>query len=295
MGQSATPKVLEFGGPWSLIKTDMVQRYVTFFNTALKARHFERVYIDAFAGTGAFTYVDDAADTLFGDARPAIHRGSAAVALEADPPFHRILFIEQTQENVSSLNALIARSRHPYARVKHGDANEILREVCRPEAWRRRRGIIFLDPFGMSVEWATLNLIAQTKALDVWYLFPLAGTVRNLPLDAAQLDDDKRSAVTRILGTDEWYDEFYKVEGHPATNLFGEVAPATASRKARVDDIENFILRRLRTVFTHVEEPRRLKAKGNRSLFSLFFAISNSSPSAVKLARKGASHILKMR
>lgn len=290
------PKVLEFGGPWSLIKTDMVERYVSFFNTALKDKRFDRVYIDAFAGTGAFTYVDDSnADTLFENDKATVHRGSAAVALEADPPFHKILFIERTKENVSSLNTLIARSRHPYARVRHGDANEILREVCRPSAWRRSRGIIFLDPFGMSVEWNTLDLVAKTRALDVWYLFPLAGTVRNLPLDAAQLDEDKRKAVSRILGTDDWYEEFYEVDRHQRINLFGQVAPASASRKARVDDIEKFVLRRLRTIFAHVEEPRRLKAKGNISLFSLFFAMSNSSPRAVALAKKGASHILKMR
>jgi hypothetical protein len=47
------------------------------------------------------------------------------------------------------------------------------RQLCGGIAWHRTRGVIFLDPFGASLEWETLKFIAATKALDVWYLFPL--------------------------------------------------------------------------------------------------------------------------
>ncbi len=118
---TAVPKVLEFGGPWSLIKTEMVEQYVRFFNTALKDKPFGRVYIDAFAGTGAFTCADNLdARTLFGNEKPAVHRGSAAVALEVGPPFHKILFIERTKDNADSLNTLIAQSRELWPNLGDG-------------------------------------------------------------------------------------------------------------------------------------------------------------------------------
>jgi hypothetical protein len=59
-----------------------------------------------------------------------------------------------------------------------------------------------------------------------------------------------------------------------------------------VDEIEEYVGQRLLTIFPHVERPRRLKAKGNKSLFSLFFAVANPGAKAIDLARKGASYIL---
>lgn len=285
-----------FGGPWSLIKIEMVQRYMQFFNTALKSSPFERVYIDAFAGSGAFRYVaKEPVNGLFGpqDESQSIHAGSAHCALHANPAFDRVCFIEEDKSNVDALQKLIAESGHRAASVEHGDANDVLQRLCRPEHWRRRRGVIFLDPFGMNVEWSTLRLIADTRALDVWFLFALAGTVRNLPRLVSRLDDGKRAAVTRVLGTDKWIEEFYKVQKTSHVNLFDEPAPIVVRRTATVNDIEAYVQKRLLTIFPHVESPKRLMAPGKKSLFSLFFAISNPNPRAITLARKGASYILK--
>ncbi len=185
------PDVQEFGGPWSLPKLDIVEKYFHFFNTALKRKPFKRMYIDAFAGSGAFRYIVNAPrNTLFGprDDSKDIHAGSASRALTASPPFDRIILIEQKRSLVKTLEALIRKSGHRDAHVEWGDANEVLRKLCRPRDWLSSRGIIFLDPFGMNVEWSTLRLIAGTKALDVWFLFSIAGLVRNLPRSAARLD-----------------------------------------------------------------------------------------------------------
>ena len=286
-----------FGGPWSLIKTAMVDEYIGFFNRALKNMQFERVYIDAFAGPGAFRWVVDAPKaTLFGpyDETKDIHAGSAQRALTVDPPFHRIFFIEQDEKNAKALEQLIAKTRHPNARVLVGDANRILSKLCKPEKWKSRRGVIFLDPFGMNVEWSTLQLIAGTKALDLWFLFSLGGMVRNLPISAAALDAGKFAAVTHVLGTKKWFDEFYKVPNVPKMTLWGKPSPTPVARRvATVDQIEEYVRQRLLTLFPHVEKPKRLRGSRNQPLFSLFFAVSNPSKPAIKLAQQVASHILR--
>ncbi len=283
---------LIFGGPWSLIKADLVEKYLRFFNTALKNQNFERVYIDAFAGSGTFSYVDEAPlPDLFGprDEQQDVHAGSALRALRVDPPFHRIIFIEKQKQNVVALQKVIDETGSSAARVERGDANDVLRALCRPGGWKDRRGVIFLDPFGMKVEWNTLQLIAATRALDVWLLFPLSGLIRNLPLSAKRLDAGKHAAVSRVLGTDAWFEEFYK----PQPTLWGAgESPSEARRAATVDQIEGYVKNRLKEIFPHVEAPKRM-ARGNQPLFSLFFAVSNPSPGAISLARKGASHILK--
>jgi len=294
---SSNSTVQVFGGPWSLIKTAMVDEYIRFFNAALKNMPFERVYIDAFAGTGAFRWVVGAPKyTLFGpyDETKDIHAGSAQRALTVDPPFQRIFFIEQDETNAQALEQLIAKTQHPNARVLVGDANQILRKLCESKKWKTRRGVIFLDPFGMNVEWSTLQLIANTKALDLWFLFSIGGLIRNLPISAAALDAGKSAAVTRVLGTKKWFDEFYKVPRVPKMTLWGKPSPTPVARRvAGVNQIEEYVRRRLLTLFPHVEKAKRLKGPKNQPLFSLFFAVSNPSKAAIKLAQRGASHILR--
>jgi hypothetical protein len=45
-----------FGGPWSLMKVQTVEKYLAAYTTALSKQNFRRVYIDAFAGSGSFTF-----------------------------------------------------------------------------------------------------------------------------------------------------------------------------------------------------------------------------------------------
>lgn len=277
-----------------MLKTEIVEKYLSFFVKALKAKSFRLVYIDAFAGSGAFKYVPDESKIgrLFGDSETTEHAGSALRALRLQPAFDQVAFIEKKPTNVAALRELIDRSQHKSAVVEQGDANEILKGLCVPKLWHNRRGVIFLDPFGMEVAWETLKLIAATKALDLWYLFPLAGTARCLPLTAAKLDQSKRAAMTRVLGTNEWYDAFYHAVESKSHDLWGNAAPSSMRRKQGLDEIERFVERRLKTIFADVAPPKRLKGPRNQQLFSLFFAISNPSAAAIKLARKGADHIL---
>jgi abortive infection bacteriophage resistance protein len=72
----------------------------------------------------------------------------------------------------------------------------------------------------MHVDWSTLKEIAATQAIDVWYLFPLAGFYRQMPKLHSKLDQQKRQALIRLFGTTSWEDvtrkwlDFVTV-GHP--------------------------------------------------------------------------------
>jgi three-Cys-motif partner protein len=64
------------------------------------------------------------------------------------------------------------------------EANSCLVSLCKRYDWIRenRRAVVFLDPFGMQVTWNTIQAIAETKAIDLWVLFPLGiGVMRMLP------------------------------------------------------------------------------------------------------------------
>lgn len=289
-----------FGGDWTLIKVDTVAAYLAAFNKAMKNQGFRRIYIDAFAGSGDFKFtIQEAIPQLDMKEVAETYPGSAHRALMTDPSFDQLYFIEQGKRNSDALKRLMARYPNHNASVLRGDANNHVKQICRTTSWqghRSTRGVIFLDPFGNSADWTTIEAISRTK-LDVWYLFPLSGVYRNAPNDWAKLTPEKRDAITRILGTSEWETRFYQPPPKEILPLFGSLDekffPATHNRRSlNVDGIEQFISERLRTVFPLVLNPRRLYGPTNAPLFSLFFAMANDSPAAQKVARPIAHHLL---
>jgi three-Cys-motif partner protein len=148
---------------------------------------------------------------------------------------------------------------------------------------------MFLDPYGMSVDWQTLESIRETEAIDVWYLVSISGLFRQAPLDGSALDESKRTAITRMLGTSDWEAAWYRRMEN--SDLFGKV-DEEHSRIADVEAIEAFVRKRLGQLFPKVLTPLRLRDSRGIPQFALFFAISNPEPKAIGLATKIASHIL---
>lgn len=281
-----------FGGPWSLLKVETVASYLKAFNVALQrqpspTRPFRRIYIDAFAGSGSFSFGAESAPLLDEDASISHHSGSAKRALEVDPPFDELFFVEQSNKNVGKLRLLCAPFKS--AKVIAGDANIEVRRLCAETDWNRTRGVVFLDPFGATVDWQTLEAIARTKALDAWYLFPLFGLYRNAPHDPAALDASKRQALTRMLGTDEWQQLFYQARKSDQADLFSAPSHGPVARVATIDEMGAFLKHRLESIFAAVLEPMRLPEKG-APMFSLFFAVSNQR--AITVASRIAGHLL---
>jgi len=173
--------------------------------------------------------------------------------------------------------------------IIQGDSNLALKDLCKTYDWKNTRAVLFLDPYGLQVEWATLEQIAKTKAIDVWYLFPLAGLYRPMPLNAKALDTDKENAINRILGTVDWKPHFYKAS--PQTDMYDNSSDV---RSANPKEILEFMSIRLKKLFPEVLEPKIFYTKQDRGspLFALYFGISNPSHKAIATAKKIANHIL---
>jgi three-Cys-motif partner protein len=280
-----------FGGDWTEQKLDVLSHYLRAYSIALGKQPFERWYIDAFAGSG-YREVD-ATDSrpLFPDleapAPQKLREGSAIRALRTEPGFDRYLFVERNEQRSADLEAL--RSRFPSAaiEVRTGDANDVVRSLCREPGWRDRRAVLFLDPYGMQVEWSTLEAIAKTEAIDLWLLFPLGIGVNRLVTRSGRIPEPWRKRLDALLGTTEWYDAFYKRE--QTRNLFGEVGDNVV--KESVDVIGEYFVNRLRTIFPGVAPKPRILANSTRCPLYLFcFAASNKRGAPIAL--KIANHLL---
>lgn len=296
----------EFGGISTDLKLSMVEAYLAAFTRALRSKFAELWYIDAFAGTGVRTIKQEArpSDLAGGstEARVEQRRGSAQIALDVTPKFDHLVFIDMKRKHFRALQDLAAAPGFSdrSIQVERGDANTKILAAIQGKRWAHRRAVMFLDPYGMHVNWSTLVAVSATQAIDVWYLVSLEGLYRQAPLDRAKLTDHKRAAITRLLGTSDWEDVWYAPKTAPGGLLAlmednSVVSHPTGypKRTADLKDIEQFVHDRLRTIFPKVLPPLRLKNKAGVPAFLLFFAVSNPEPKAWGLASNIASHILK--
>lgn len=285
-----------FGGNWTEVKLEKIRKYLLPYTQILADKHFTIGYIDAFAGTGyrAIRKACPEEPGLFDEMEDhdaqAYRDGSARIALRTVPPFNKYIFIEKDPEKCRILQLL--KSEFPHLAnqiyIRNGDANEIIGKMCSEKMnWSRRRAVMFLDPFGMQVEWKTIELIAATKAIDLWYLFPI-GSVNRLLERKMCVHPGFADCLDRTLGAQDWRKQFYKQSTEPT--LFDE-AQATIYKNASSDSIGFYIIKRLKTVFAGVvESPYILYNSKNSPLFMLCFAVGN--PKAVEPAVKIARDIL---
>lgn len=287
----------EFGDQHTEIKLELVEKYLQAYAIALRSKFPHLWYIDAFAGTGSRTVRVDAKDGDLFDApvpeRVESRRGSAKIALDIKPQFDRLIFMDQKAAHRRALEALKAENPSRDIHVLQGDANEIIQANINRVDWSGTRAILFLDPYGMEVAWDTLVAISRTKAIDVWFLFPLSGLYRQAARDIRDVDATKRAALTRMLGTDAWEAELYSPLP-PVEDLLG-VLDRTEDRQRNADvaGLERYVKRRLEFIFPLVSDPFPLPPIKRPQRFSLFFLGSNPSTKAIELANRFASHILK--
>src|SRR5579863_72603 len=72
----------------------------------------------------------------------------------------------------------------------------------------RERAVVFLDPFGTSMEWKVISALGQTHAVDLWILFPYFAINRMLVRDRKP-QKAWADRLTKVFGTADWERSFY--------------------------------------------------------------------------------------
>ena len=288
-----------FGGSWTELKLEMVKRYMDSYAKALKNQPFGKIYIDAFAGTGYREMLVDEQSTpvLWEEAEAEATRifaGSAKLSLNVVPPFDRYVFIEKSAKRLAELDDL--KNEHPglagRIHLREDDANHAIPEICQKIDWKRNRAVMFLDPYGMSVDWSTMEAIARTKAIDVWILFPVGiGVNRLLKQRLEDIQPSWREKLNRVFGTSGWQSEFFKA--NPQPSLF-EMETGSVKVSDSIGAITNYYQARLASVFPKVApHPRYLcNTKRKSPMFILTFAMASDNPKAHKAGMDMARYIL---
>ncbi len=167
------------------------------------------------------------------------------------------------------------------------EANLSIRRWCRETDWQITRAVVFLDPYGIQVEWKTIEALSHTKGVDLWILFPLGQAVNRLLTKREPPTGAWAERLTIFFGTEAWKEAFYRPRKQ--YDLF---EPQDGLEKdANFDSIAEFFVNRLKTVFPDVApKPLPLRNSKNVPIFFLCFAAANpkGAPTAVKIAQ----HIL---
>ena len=285
-----------FGSRHTETKLHALEKYLRAYSTALKKlknKNIRLTYFDAFAGTGDIQIADADATLLdsVDDYSPFI-KGSAQRALELKTAFDCYVFVEKSKRKIADLKRLC--SEHPdiaeRVDVRAGDANKQLQSFCKDTDWARNRAVVFLDPYGNQVSWETIVTIAETKAIDLWYLFPAGLGVHRQIAAKGSVHETHEASLDKLLGTPDWRNDF--IETKPVNDLFG--SREIQEKRATVESITRFAAKRMKEVFKGGVLDEWLPLGSRRiHMYSLMFAWANSSKKASQLAETLAHAVLR--
>ena len=283
--KGATPT---FGGDWTEQKLDIVERYLNAYTTVLKNQPFDLVYMDAFAGSGKIFRGPTSADRIDERDSRSFIEGSAGRALRVgDRSFDRLVFVERDSTRCCELRRLRDHHASRDIEIIENDANVFITNLDRLK-YGNWRGVLFVDPFGTQLKWATVEHIAGLRRLDMWLLFPVGAIGRMLPLSRNPEDVDP-SWVRRldiVFGGDGWR-QLYSPS--PQQSLFGE---EIMERTPGVEGLLAIYKDRLAEEFgaRFLRDSRTLQNSTNAPLFEFIFCAGH--PKGAPIAKNIARHLI---
>lgn len=167
----------------------------------------------------------------------------------------------------------------------------MLKEMCSNYDWNETRAVVFLDPFGLQINYGTLQLLGATRAVDLWYLVPVFAMYRQISGEG-QINPDGGPRVDAALGTTAWRDVAVTTEER-GNDLFAQPQFKT-KRAVDIQWFEKIARERIGAAFGgRVLEETLPLGKNGVHYFSLMFAWANPSERAENLAKRLARAVLK--
>ena len=292
-----TRAVQRFGGQHTELKLRVVTDYLNaYLRVMQKQDYFRLSYIDALAGTGwsrAGVQADERQAQMLG--APEATKGSALRVFDvanSGRRFDRYVFNDRRKSAMSQLKVEVAKlfpdaATRPDIHFSTDSADDVILREC-----SRLRGVdravMFLDPFGMQVSWKSIERIAHSHQIDLWYLAPVGGAYGRLMQVNGHIPEARRKLLDQALGGSGWYDALYRAV---PSDMLGHAPPAVRDRGWEA--IAGYFMSRWRAVFG----PGALAATlplghPGRLPFLLCFACSNRNPRAYNAALNIAGHLI---
>ena len=287
LGKRGTGKPDEIG-PWSKDKLNLLQKYLDAYAHIMGSQEWccGYHYIDAFAGSvypklksnvpaaqGRFTIIESEQEQYI--------EGSPKRALRTTPPFTVCWFIELAPKRLDTLRALQSEFPDRDIRIRDTDCNQVLRTEIVPQITKKsaQRAIVFLDPYSLQVEWATVQALATAGTFDIFVNFSLMGITRLLKRDEPP-DAHTTDLLSRVMGNTSWVAKLY--ERSPERSVLpmfpDEPLVGSANREVlRAEWLARLYIEQVQELFTYASKPVIMKNSRQSPLYALFLASHNAT------------------
>lgn len=183
-----------------------------------------KVFIDAFAGTGKCVLCDEKSCDSSGRekcdkcGKGKLYDGSSIIVLKIAKSFNEYILIEVNDWNIRKLKKIlyeeIPEERLKKVFFKKGDSNILLCEIAK-RATPYCGYLIFLDPEGSELEWNTLICLSHIAKADILILYAY-------DMALVRLATDYRNKLDKFYGSADWqkiYDDKILRPAEKATKL----------------------------------------------------------------------------
>lgn len=265
-------------GSWSEEKLDLLAKYLKAYSDIMSSEKEKWLnayyYVDAFAGSVRPRAKEDEQRYI---------EGSPLRALQTRPKFDAYWFIDTSQRRVDKFEKL--REEFPDCKIETrlGNCNDVLRQEIIPQIPYRsfKRAFVFLDPYGLQIDWETIQELANTQTCDIFINFSVMGVTRLLPRDQ---DPEPKviQQIDNVMGSTDWIDQIYKEPLGVQLDLFGNPTEPNAIRESLPAEwLASLYTEQLRSLFPFVSKPVLMRNSINAALYSLCLASHNQT--AIKI------------
>lgn len=268
----------QFGGDWTEEKMDIVVKYAAAYLKIMSNQEWgvKTIYFDGFAGSG---YIETGElETL--------KKGTSLRILDiSEPkPFDIYYFVELNEDHKETLQQNLVN--HPQRENIH-----IVKEDCNTKLFalanflrnnKSYRALVYIDPYGMSVNWASIEIL-KDLGVDLWILVPTGIGVNRMLASNGNISDPWMKKLELFLGysKEEIMKHFYKLKKN--NTLFGEEISIEKEKNA-VQLVGELYRKKLKEIFSDVSKSFVMRNTHNSIMYHFMMAANNKT--AIKIANE---------
>lgn len=290
-----------WGGSWTEQKLDTFESYVKAYLTIMNAHrdkyNWKLIYFDGFAGSGTRSEEEKQDEVyrvteLFGEDQIekqelALYQGAAerVVRLENQMNgFDFYYFIDKFPENCEKLKQKLSKYQTKgIQQYRAGDANDIALQLADSQKKNSKlKCLCLLDPFGMSINWKTIEALAG-PGIDLWILLPSGVIVNRLLKKNGELLHPRKLENFFGMSKEEIHEWFYKKDEQPS--LFEDFADSFVKKNHAIELIAKLYCKRLGKLFRYVTE-KPLLMTNNHNVPIFHFVCASNNQTAVNIAQQ---------
>ncbi|HIK31619.1 MAG TPA: three-Cys-motif partner protein TcmP [Oscillatoriales cyanobacterium M59_W2019_021] len=265
-------------GRWSEEKLDLLSKYLKAYSDIMNKQKKSWLkayyYIDAFAGSVRPRAKED--ERRYID-------GSPLRALQTEPKFDGYWFVDVSPRRIERVRDLREEFPNRVIYVRQGNCNDVLCNEIVPQLpyASKQRAFVFLDPYGLQVDWDTVSELANTRTCDVFVNFSVMGVTRLLPREQKP-ERDVVEQLNKVMGGTDWITQIYQQPSVTQLDLFGNLAEQTLSRDTlKAEWLASLYTEQLRSLFPYVSRPVLMRNSTNSVLYALCLASHNQTATKI--------------